>query len=393
MNINDIAVQSRKGTNCMKWDTLTTKFVSDDLLPMWVADMDFRAPECVGEAIKKAADQNIYGYFVPPKSYKESFIQWEKNYHGFELDRRWIDFCPGIVTGIFWLVQIFTQPGDSCAILTPSYYPFMEAVQHTGRNLVCSELVEQEGKYHIDFADFEDKIASNNVKMFILCSPHNPVSRVWREEELRHMLEICRKYNVLVVSDEIHHDFVVDGITHIPTLSFEEYRDMVIMVTAPSKTFNMAACKNSFMIIPDEGLRDRYREFRRLYRINGGSMFGYIAAEAAYTGGREWLDTIWTQIQDNYCYIKTELSKVMPGLVFTPLEATYLMWIDMGACIGAEELSSFIQEECGLAVDFGSWFFPEEDRKDTHIRINLATSHENVETMVHNVITAWERRK
>ena len=392
MDLEQFYVQSRRGTNSMKWDALETKFSSADLLPLWVADMDFRAPECVREALKNAVDYNVYGYFMPPASYKQAFIDWEKKYHGLAVEPEWIKFAPGIVTGIFWLMHTFTQKGDACLVLTPSYYPFMEAVEHTGRRLITSRLKEENGRYSVDFDDFERKVRDEKVRLFILCSPHNPVCRVWRADELKRLLEICRRHGVLVISDEIHHDFVAEGYNHLPTLSFEEYRDMVIMLTAASKTFNMAAFKNSFVVIPNEALREKYAAFLRENRTQTGGMFGYIAVEAAYKGGREWFNTVWKQIRTNYETIRTALLAKFPKAVVTPLEATYLMWIDIGAYVPGAEIAPFVEKECHLALDYGNWFFEGGRTDDTHIRVNLATTPENIDKALSNLLAALSRR-
>lgn len=392
MDLKEYYVQSRRGTNSMKWDALESKFSSSDLLPLWVADMDFRAPDCVRDALRKTVDYGVFGYFMPPASYKQAFIDWEKKYHGLSVEPEWIKFAPGIVTGIFWLVHTLTKAGDACMVLTPSYYPFMEAVEHIGRRLVTSCLNNNNGYYSIDFDDFERKLRDENVRLFLLCSPHNPVCRVWREDELRRVLELCRKYHVLVISDEIHHDFVADGYKHVPTLAFEEYRDMVIMLTAASKTFNLAGFKNSFVVIPDETLREKYANFLREHRTQTGGMFGYVAVEAAFRGGREWFDAVWGQIRANYETIRSALAAKFPRAVVTPLEATYLMWIDIGAYVPAAEIPAFIEKECHLALDYGNWFYEGDCKNDTHVRVNLATTPENIAEMTENLLAALSRR-
>ncbi|MBQ8090896.1 MAG: aminotransferase class I/II-fold pyridoxal phosphate-dependent enzyme, partial [Pyramidobacter sp.] len=216
--------------------------------------------------------------------------------------------------------------------------------------------------------------------------------RVWRADELKRLLEICRRHGVLVISDEIHHDFVAEGYNHLPTLSFEEYRDMVIMLTAASKTFNMAAFKNSFVVIPNEALRENYAAFLRDHRTQTGGMFGYIAVEAAYKGGREWFEAVWKQIRANYETIRSALAEKFPKAVVTPLEATYLMWIDIGAYVPGAEIAAFTEKECGLALDYGNWFYEGDCKSDTHIRVNLATTPENIGKALTKLLAALSRR-
>ena len=200
--------RDRRGTNAMKWNYLDRiGFKGENLLGMWVADMDFASPECVRRALREAADFGVFGYDAAPKEYHEAFIAWEKERHGLEIDREWIRFSPGVVTGFYWLVKMLTEPGDSVLIQTPVYYPFMSAIEDQGRKLVRSELVNTNGIYTVDFEDFERKITEEAVRVFILCSPHNPIGRIWTRSELAKMLEICRRHSVKVISDEIHHDF------------------------------------------------------------------------------------------------------------------------------------------------------------------------------------------
>ena len=218
------------------------------------------------------------------------------------------------------------------------------------------------------------------MKVFILCSPHNPAGRVWKKEELERLLAICKMHDVYIISDEIHHDLVFEDNKHIPSLSFKEYEDRMVMLTAASKTFNLAGAQNSIVVIPDEKLREKWDKYTLGHRVIGGNAFGYIATQAAYEGGEEWLTGIKAQIYDNYLYLKKELSEKLPEVIVTPLEGTYLCWVDLKAYVSEENIKDMIQKKCRLAVDYGDWFGGE--RFGTHIRINLATSHENVKIAV-----------
>ena len=381
----------RKGTHCEKWDGLGERFGREDLLALWVADMDFRVPQCVLEAEKDYLDTGVFGYDHPSEGYYQAFMDWEQERHGYSVQREWLRFSPGVVPAINWLIQIFTEPQDRVLVLTPVYYPFLHAVRDNERTLVACQLVHQDGQYSVDLAAFEAAIAENQVRMFIMSSPHNPVSRVWRREELTAMLDICKKHGVLVLSDEIHQDLTFDGHKHIPSATAGDYSHMVITLTAASKTFNLAGCQNAFVVLPDAKLRKAYDAFTKRIHIREGNPFGYIAVEAAYRGGKAWLQQVQEIICNNYGYLREQLAIHLPKACVTPLEGTYLMWVDFAAYLQPEEMERFFEETCGIAVDYGAWF---EGDGQSHIRINLATSRENVEKAFSSILQglqAWGR--
>lgn len=381
----------RKGTHCEKWDGLGERFGREDLLALWVADMDFRVPQCVLEAEKDYLDTGVFGYYHPSEGYYQAFMDWEQERHGYSVQREWLRFSPGVVPAINWLIQIFTEPQDRVLVLTPVYYPFLHAVRDNDRTLVACQLVHQDGQYTVDLAAFEAAIAENQVRLFIMSSPHNPVSRVWRREELAAMLDICKKHGVLVLSDEIHQDLTFDGHKHIPSATAGDYSHMVITLTAASKTFNLAGCQNAFVVLPDAKLRKAYDAFTKRIHIREGNPFGYIAVEAAYRGGKAWLQQVQEIICNNYGYLREQLAIHLPKACVTPLEGTYLMWVDFAAYLQPEEMERFFEETCGIAVDYGAWF---EGDGQSHIRINLATSRENVEKAFSSILQglqAWGR--
>ncbi|MBQ9272853.1 MAG: pyridoxal phosphate-dependent aminotransferase [Mogibacterium sp.] len=379
----------RRGTDCFKWDGQTANFGEEGLLALWVADMDFRVDSHITDALRKYIDEGVPGYYKVPDSYYDAFIGWERTEHGLDVDREWIRFSPGVVTGFHMALQAVTEPGDAVIITTPVYYPFMHAIKANGRKMVMSELVcGAGGRYVIDFDDFGRKVKEENVKAFILCSPHNPVSRVWEKDELERMLEICRENGVTVISDEIHHDLVFGGCRHIPTLSIAEPDDKIIMLTAASKTFNIAGLQNSFVVIKDPDLRAAWNKVAGGVNIGGGNAMGYIACEAAYRFGKPWLEEVREAVIGNYNFMKEELLKAMPDLKIPPLEGTYLAWVDFGAYLKPEEIKPFIQDKCGLAVDFGSWFGG--SGSGSCIRVNLATSRENIVEMVRRILSNRE---
>lgn len=375
----------RLNTDCAKWDGLKDKFGEDGLISMWVADMDFKAPEQVVEALQKRIEHGVFGYTLVPNSYYDAFIKWEEKHHGYKVKKEWIRYSPGVVAGIYWIVNIFTKIGDAVIVSMPVYYPFHNAVEENNRKLVYSNLINNNSKYEFDFEDFERKIIENNVKLYILCSPHNPVGRVWKEEELDKILSICQKHNVLVISDEIHHDLIING-KHIPTATVNngKYAKNIITLTAPSKTFNLAGCKNSFVIIENEEILKKFDEYTNtVSKVPSGSLFGYIAAEAAYVHGEEWLNGAIATIKGNYEYMVKELTEKLPKIKISPLEGTYLAWLDLNNYLKDEELEDVIQKKCRIAVDYGRWF---GEAGKGFIRLNLATTRNYVEEAVKNLI-------
>ncbi len=381
--MSQIKYIDRKDTDSIKWDGLGNMYGQDELLAMWVADMDFQAPKCVLDALTSYVNTGTFGYYRVPDTYYNAFINWEKTHHGYEVEKDWLRFSPGVVSGFNWILQFMTKPKDAVIVTTPVYYPFMNAVKENGRRLITSDLINTDGVYTIDFTDFEQKITDNHVTAFILCSPHNPVGRVWTTDELKTILDICRKHNVFVISDEIHHDLVYGDHKHIPSATVGNYDDMMITLTAPSKTFNLAGCQNSIIIIPDETVRKKWDEHMQQLHMASGSAFGYVAATAAYTGGKAWLKEINETIYENYLFIEGYLQKKLPKAILTPLEGTYLVWIDMKHYLSAEQLKDFMQNKCKLAFDYGDWFGG--DKFGTFIRMNIATSQENVKTALDRI--------
>ena len=275
-------------------------------------------------------------------------------------------------------------------IMPPVYYPFKDSLINNHRQVTESPLIRRENSYAIDYEDFERKIEEEDVKLFILCSPHNPVGRVWKKEEIRRVMDICKKHGVYVISDEIHQDLVMKGHSHIPTATAGDYDEILVTLTAATKTFNLAACQNSIVILPDPGLRERYDAYTDRIRIKGGNSFGYVAVQSAYEGGADWLAEVLEIIEDNYNCLKQMLEEALPKVWIAQMEGTYLMWIDLGAYLRPEEMEQVIQGKCGLAVDYGSWFGKGEN--ETFIRVNLATKQENVRLAGERIIEALRER-
>lgn len=372
----------RRGSACLKWDLLERIYGDKDILSMWVADMDFRCPQCVQEALAEQMSYGAYGYNALHTRFMKAFVRWEQERHGCQVSLEHLRYAPGVVPAVNWCVETMTQPGESIMTLPPVYYPFFAAVTANNRKLVLSDLRRSGERYEMDFADMEEKMVRENVKMLIFCSPHNPVGRVWTREELETLAELCRKHNVTIVSDEIHQDFVFAPAKHIPLMTLEP---SVVTLTAPSKTFNLAGMQTAVAVIPDDTLREKWDAFTKRLHLNSGSTFGYLAGEAAYLGGEAWLEELKEIIYGNYLFLREKLLSALPELVIPPLEGTYLMWVDFGAYVSPEDQKEFFTKKCRIALDYGTWF---KGDGETFARFNLATSRENVEKAADSVISA-----
>lgn len=375
----------RYDTNSLKWDALDVRYGDPDLIAMWVADMEFKVPEAVQNSLITRINHGVFGYSYTPNSYYQAFINWQKKRHNISLEKDWISFSTGIVTALYWFVNIFTEENDAVMIQTPVYYPFHNAVKDNNRKLITSELKNDNGFYSMDLDDFEKKIRDEKVKMFILCSPHNPVGRVWSEEELNDVFAICKKYDVLVIADEIHQDIILGNHHFTSSLNLnKDYYDKLIVCSAPSKTFNLACLLNSHIIIPNEDLRSFYLNEVKKVNQTETSIMGQIACEAAYNDGEEWLDGLLEVIEHNFNYVKDNLKNAAPKAIITELEGTYLTWIDLREYIAPEDTKEFIQDKCRLAIDFGEWF--SEECKG-FVRLNMATNPKYVKEAVANIIS------
>ena len=388
--MSQVIYKDRFGTDCNKWDGCEEKFGDENLLPLWVADMDFEAPSCVKQALKEYVDFGVFGYYQIPNRYYEAFINWEKTYHDYDVKKEWIRFAPGVVPAFNWLIHILTNERDGVLITPPVYYPFKDAVVNNNRTLVESPLMRLEDHYELDYEDFERKIKEQNVKLFIFCTPHNPVGRVWKRDEIVKALDICKKYGAYVIADEIHQYIIMDGYQKVTAAATGNYDEIMVTLTAATKTFNLAGCQNSIVVIPNESLRKRYDDYLTRLRITGGNAFGYIAVQSAYEGGRKWLDEVLNIIEENYHLMKSILEEKLPKVWIPKLEGTYLMWIDLGAYVSADEIESVIQKDCGLAVDYGSWFGGEA--YGTFIRVNLATREENIRLAAEKIVEVLEAK-
>lgn len=375
----------RKGTNSLKWDLVDQRFEGENLLPLWVADMDFKVADAITEAFKERLDHGVYGYSLVPDSYFVAYSSWMKKRFNFEIDQEWLRFTPGIVQALYYFMHVYTKPNDAVVILTPVYYPFHNAVRDTGRQLITVDLVNEENVFSIDFDAFEEAIIANDARVFIHCSPHNPTGRVWSEDEQMRLFEICEKHDVLIISDEIHQDFTYDDSRHIPSARVADgkYSDRIITANSASKSFNLAALGHSNILIPNADLRQAYDSFAATMIQTEANLFGVIATEAGYTDGAEWLESVKEIISDNYIQAKMKLQAAFPEITISPLQGTYLMFIDLNPILKGNDIIDFMQNSCGVAIDYGEWFGQDYEG---YIRMNLATKFELVEQAVDAII-------
>lgn len=358
MQYNFDEIVDRRNTDCLKYDFAAERGKPADVLPLWVADMDFRtAPGIIERAVADAA-LGIYGYTESKDAYFQAVAAWYREYFGWNVERSWLVKTPGVVFAIGIAIQAFTERGDGVMIQQPVYYPFSEVIRDSGRTLVNNELALKDGHYEIDFEDFERRIEREKVKLFVLCSPHNPVGRVWTAEELRRMGEICLRHGVKVVSDEIHSDFVYEGRRHhvFPTVD-PAFQDVCIVCTAPSKTFNLAGLQVSNIFIPNAGLRRAFRRQMSAVGYSQVNMIGLHACQAAYETGREWLEELKVYLKGNLDYVRAYLAEHLPQIKLIEPEGTYLIWLDFRALgLPEEKLEHLIVHEAKLWLDSGAIF-------------------------------------
>ncbi|MGE8207539.1 MalY/PatB family protein [Heyndrickxia sp. NPDC080065] len=321
-------VIERKGTSSVKWDYMKFVYGEDELLPMWVADMDFRPPEAVIQALQERLNHGIFGYTVIPDSTGEAIQNWLKSRHGWNIDRSWLLYNHGVVPSLGLAILAFTDPGDNILLQSPVYTPFFTMTENNNRNVINCPLQLVNNRFEIDFIQLEEAL-QNNIKLFFLCNPHNPGGRVWKREELIKIAELCKKYNVLIISDEIHGDLVGAPQKHIPIASLDEsYRDFVVTCIAPTKTFNLAGIQASSLIVPNPDLREKLVKIQEQQGFHTLNAFGIVGMEAAYRYGEEWLDTLLPYIKDNIQLVKETINQEVPAIKVMEPEGGYLIWLD-----------------------------------------------------------------
>ncbi|MBP5520708.1 MAG: pyridoxal phosphate-dependent aminotransferase [Treponema sp.] len=372
MEYNFNKITDRHGTNCIKTDLAVVRGKPADVLSLWVADMDFpTAPEIL-EALHNKVNHGIFGYSCLDDSFFQALSEWQKIEHNFTFDRREVVTTPGVVFALATAIKAFTKEGDSIIIQTPVYYPFKNMIEANNRKTVTSSLFEKNGKWQIDFDDFENKIKQNNVKLFILCSPHNPVSRVWTKEELLWLSEICLRNNVLVFADEIHNDFVYAPNVHtvFSTISPEVAQNTIVSMS-PSKTFNLAGLQFSTNFIKNPALRNLFRKEKDKTGYDEPSLMGLVAARAAYQNGKNWLEALKKHLSENITFLRSYMAEKLPKARLIEPEGTFLLWIDFSAYgILDSELDDIIVNKAKVWLDRGTMFGTEGEN---YQRINIAT--------------------
>ena len=358
MNHNFDEIIPRENTDCLKYDDKINRFGTLDVDPMWVADMDFRVPDFITQSFKKLIDHGIYGYHLKPDKYYNAIINWYQKRHNYSIRKEDIFFTPGVVPALSYLIQALTEKGDKIIVQPPVYYPFFWVATLNDRQIAYNQLVEKNNNYTIDFDDLEEK--AKDAKMLILCNPHNPVGRVWNKDELEKIAQICLRNKVLIVSDEIHNDLVFEPFKHIPMASISpEVDNITITCHAASKTFNLAGLSTGYIFMKNQELRSVFKKYHTNLHVDGLNTFGLVSMAEAFTKGELWLNDLKDYLQGNYCFLKDYLNKYLPKIKISPLEATYMVWLDFREYgLSDKELKQFIIEKAKLGLNDGPVFGP-----------------------------------
>lgn len=357
-NLDLDSIVNRRGTRSLKYDFAKQRGMPEDALPLWVADMDLKTSSYIEDALVERARHGIFGYSEVQRPYFEIVKAWMKKHHDWEVQEKWLVKTPGVVFALAMAVKAYTEPGDGVLIQSPVYYPFSEVIEDNGRKVVSNTLyLGEDDRYHIDLDDFEKKIVEEKIKLFFLCNPHNPVGRVWTREELTKLGDICVERHVIVVSDEIHQDFVFKGKHLVFADLKKEYEDISIVCTSPSKTFNIASLMISNIFIPNRDLKRKFRKELDAAGISQLGVMGLVACEAAYSKGEEWYQAMYSYVADNIAFTKRYVETDLPGVRMIGHEGTYLVWLDFrGTGLSTEGLEKRMVHKAKLWLDSGEIF-------------------------------------
>ena len=377
---------SREGTDCVKYDLRKEVFGSGDVIPMWVADMDFKTPDFVINALRKRLEHEVMGYSFHPPEYFTSISGWLRKRHKWEVEDEWICFCPGVVPALNLCTLAFTRPGDSIIIQPPVYTPFFSAVENHGRNLIFNQLTESDGRWSMDLDSLESSITPDT-RMIIISNPHNPVGRSWTPDELKNLAAICLKNNILLLSDEIHSDLVLPGYYHTPAAKVsEKIAEITVTCVAPSKTFNLAGLSTSSVIISNPVLRKYFNSKIEHLQIGNGNIFGTAASIAAYSEGSEWLDSLTEYLNRSVNYVIDYCREYIPEIIPVRPEATYMIWLDCRRLgMTGKRLGEFFVSKANVGLNEGSSFGP---GGDGFMRMNLATTHRKIKQVMDQIRNA-----
>lgn len=377
----------RTNTNCIKYDARKMFFGNEDLLPLWVADMDFRTPDFIVDAVKKRAEHEIFGYTFRGESYNQSIVNWLKRRHNWEIKPEWISFSPGVVAGFTMAIEAFSKPGDGVIVQPPVYFPFFDSVKGTGREMIENPLKLENGRYYFDLEDLKQKITPNT-RLLLLCNPQNPGGMAWNEKELTELAQICLENKILIISDEIHSDLIFDGHRHTPLAGIsEEIAQNCVVCMAPSKTFNTAGLTTSFLIIPNKRHLAAYERVMRLPHLHMGNIFGTAALEAAYTNGDEWLAQLLDYLQDNYAFLEQFFNENLPEIKAMRPEATYLIWLDFSAFRLTDETINQKLIDAGVGLNRGVQF---GKQGAGYMRINIGCPRSVLEEALFRIQKAFQ---
>ena len=388
-NLNFDKIIDRRNTRCLKYDFAVERNMPADVLPLWVADMDFETSSYIEDAIIERVKHAIYGYSEVKTPYFDNLKKWMQKHHDWDIQRKWLVKTPGVVFALAMAVKAYTEPGDAVLIQQPVYYPFSEVIKDNGRNVVSNTLyLGEDNRYHIDFEDFEQKIVDHKIKLFLLCNPHNPVGRVWTKEELTRLGDICVKHYVTVVSDEIHEDFVFKGKHQVFANIKKEYEEITVTCTAPSKTFNIASLMISNILIPNPELKRKFKHQMDAAGISQLNVLGLVACEAAYEHGEEWYQEMKAYVKENIEFVKQYVEEQLPGVNMVEHEGTYLVWLDFrGTGLSVEELDDKIINQAKLWLDSGKIF---GSCGEGFQRINVACPRKVLEEALERIKNAVE---
>lgn len=385
MNFDELI--ERRGTHSTKWDMMEGYYgvSADDGLPMWVADMDFRPPACVQAALERMTAHGIYGYYGNDAGYKAAIRWWMSERHGWQVEDSWINTTHGLVNGTALCVEAYTAPGDGVVLMTPVYHAFARVIKASGRDVVECALALRDGRYEMDF-DAWDAQMTGSEKMLVLCSPHNPGGRVWTRTELEGVAAFAWRHDLVLVSDEIHHDLLMPGQSHTPMALIDGIEDRLVMMSATTKTFNIAGAHTGNVIIADEGLRARFAQKVAALGLSPNS-FGLFMAEAAYSpGGAEWVDALCAYLDGNRKLFDAGINAI-PGLASMPLEATYLSWVDFsGTGMERDEFIGRVEKQARIAANHGTTF---GKGGESFLRFNIATPRVRVAEAVERMQAAF----
>lgn len=377
MSYNFDKVVNRKDTDSTKWNNLKDNYGSEDLLPMWIADMDFQSPTDVIDAFKKRVEHGVFGYPYIGTNVYDSIINWVRKRYHWDIKKEWIIFTPGVIVGLNIGIKEIGEKGDNVVVQTPVYPPFFRVVENYGRELKVNPIKFDSGKFAMDFEDLEEKI-DDKTKVMMLCNPHNPVGRAWTKEELNRLGEICIKNDLTIISDEIHADLTLRGTKHIPIASIsEELSNMTITLISPSKTFNIAGLFTSIAIVPNKELRERFTKSLEQMEIGHVSIFGRVGLEAAYSKGEGWLNEALLYIEDNIDFVIEYIKKNIPEIKVVKPEATYLLWLDFrGLNKTADEVNEALLNVGKIILNDGR---PYGEGGEGYFRLNVGCARSIVE--------------